>query len=328
MPKPQNLRQFLDVISYQILATRNYLRHFKTGIEKEFLPEEPEVQKDWELNTYSLVFLVGPAYAYMQQNRTKATSEIAQHIELNMSRLKVLQADLASAYQTYCSYSDPSSTGSAFSNARPWVMSDVEQAIYRCNKWLQRIQPAQPNDTESLNNDSMNEWCNISGGDLPASARELSDLAQRVTHLNKLVHGLSETKPTADSLQSEILSQNPLLQVCMASRRLVITLLFLTLTQRQQATESNFLQAKNCLQNALNAIAKILPGPQLPIGQKTQEGIKLLEHRLKHIEAFLHLQQPIELNGSEHFPATAVLKAERNANHDSKTPDELLILSM
>jgi hypothetical protein len=329
MSQSLDLRCFLDVLSHQVLAIRNYLRHFKKGLLSEFLPDETEVQKDWEINAYSLVFLPGPASQFMKFARCGASTSLLDQIELNMSRLGVVHRDLSDAYTTYCRFTENSPQTSVFSQARPWLIADIENAIHRCTGWLDRIRGEQSFhnvQNEPPNNfpphQSLQIWKNLSAHDAPAS---LSDLTAQLNGLNALTDRMITDPPFLNVLASYSLNENPLLQMCMASRRLMIRVLFLLLVDRPQVSQLILKQAQNAMQRALDAISTITHSPAHQLTGKTAEGIRLHTERLDILRI---LAEPLG-SGLDENPAVHLLLSEQKADQIlAPTDNTRLLLAM
>ncbi len=311
MSRSGTVSRFLDVLSYQVLAIRNYLRHFKKGVHGEFLPDEVEVQSDWERNTFSLVFLVGPAFEFMESSRKGASAELLKQIQLNMSRLKVVHHDLSGAYLTYCRHIQNASGGLGFRSARPWLLSDVEHAIFRCDKWLERIYESQSGDSllqpAALDQDALALWRDLSAADVP---KDLAGLENRVAGVDRIISQIKASGPSDEAFASAVLAENSLLQLCMASRRLIVTMFFLLLTRRHDVTVADVVMARDSLQRASDVFDGLSGMSKTGLGKVADDGIRLLRERL---EILCRLSEP-ESIGDESDPAVKLLVAENKAS--------------
>ena len=319
--------RFLDVLSYQVLATRNYLRHFLKGVTHEFLPAELEVQIDWERNTYSLVYLIGPAFHFMESELAGASPRLVEQIQLNMSHLRVLYKDLKDAYATYVAFSESSPSVSRFDEARPWLISNVDKAIFTCDRWIERMDVARQSARvgaescgESFDEASLALWREVVAFDLPL---ELTGLDQRIIDMDDVISKFKQTSEEAFSSRS--LADNPLLQLCMASRRLQVTAFFLFLTNRPAISIQCVKTCRDAMQRALDAteeIIEVIEEQGGSLSQLTREGIRLLNERHKILDLLSDSVNRIDDN-----PAAELLLTERKASEE-RTNDDRLLLGM
>lgn len=325
IPMQQTVPNFLAVLSYQVFAVRNYLRHFKKGVAAEFLPGEKAVVDDWETNAYSLVFLVGPAFALMESSRAGASDELLRQIQLNMSRLKNVHNQLRDAYLSFSRQMERS----GFKSARPWLIMDVEHAIFGCTKWLERIannaEGDLANSLAALDVECLEQWVGFSAPEIPA---KLADLERALSEIDRLIPQINADKVSDTAFCSTVLAENSLLQLCMASRRLFVSVFFLLITQRNAVSEGRVAAARDALRvcnTALDGFTESRIAGEKGAAEVALEGIRLLRQRLQILEELAMPKPPFE----KISPAVKLLLAEQKTRQSDLelTSAERLLLA-
>jgi hypothetical protein len=278
MPPMQSyltLHGFLRTLYLRVRLTSRYLELLLDCCCNEFAIQQPDVQKDWAGNVEALRWLAGPIYRLTAAFRAKcgaANAHMQQELRRQEGRLKAFHGFLLDVHQAY-KPDEPVLTDEQHLRQRhQHLRISLNFLIDACNVWLKDI-----TGFEDVASDSHHQqvWREDSFVTLWDSLTSIDDVPPDFEDLDLQIRNVNDLANTLRTCPDDRLRKSLVLALCMATRRLLLVLVFHLLTVRPSASK----QLK-AAQDAL-AAAEFAAGCQqgLTPNDHVQTSIQLLSKR-------------------------------------------------
>lgn len=293
---PASLNRFADELFFQVGLMRIVVGLVQEDMQHEFLPQDPEVLKDWQRNTTNLRYLAEPAFRYLTLKNERLSfsednsedSAWGNFIRKNMTRLICFQEVMDSVAVSL-------EKASSFSEVKSEIIKPMRRAYIMCDEWQKRIIEDVYGEESNRSQYEIDLFQKICTGEInpwkwqfnqTATFNNLVSIQDLIQDLETKIDELKQTGFV--EFNTKEISRPPL-SICMATRRLFMAILQALGTSRTLLNNPELIERCHSLfSTAVEEISAIQQAHQTSneISSLIIQSISALEQRLTLVDLF------------------------------------------